>query len=256
MSRELPIIFNTEMTEALLDSRKTQTRRPLKFQPATFNQERYEPLIMSPNESGCNNTAAFLHNKHGDHKGHLQRYWNKWTVDCDPSEDSDRYRYSVKSPYQIGDILYVRETWQYYDWSEDGDPCIKYKAGGHMKYHLIEDEETAIKIQETVWPYLSREENYTKNNRACDYKWRPSIHMPKWAARIHLRVTNVRIERVQDISKKDAIAEGVYTEQMCADAGLTWMFKPRRQFLDIWKKIYGTVNENPYVWVYDFEVTK
>ena len=236
--RELPIIMNTEMVQALLDGLKTQTRRPIKDQ-AAISYFGYNISFISPDSEHA-----------------------IWTVYNDdyPEEGS----HELKSPYQVGDILYVRETWQYYDWSEDGDPHIKYKADNSTVCHLIEDEETAMKIQDTVWPYLSREENYLKNNRACDYKWRQSNHMPKWAARIHLKVTNVRIERVQDISEGDAIEEGIAQTQgkrwtNYRNKETAWLL-PVTSFRTLWDSIYLLKNigwdQNPYVWAYDFEVMK
>ena len=115
---------------------------------------------------------------------------------------------AVSCPYgKKGDLLYVRETWKYCDWTEDGIPFIEYAADGTK---LLRDypEDLADDVQD-VWAALSANDNYKIDGRAADRKWRPAIHMPKWAARIWLEITDVRMERVNDISEADSVREGV-----------------------------------------------
>lgn len=117
-----------------------------------------------------------------------------------------------RAPYQTGDILWVRETWR--KWT-----------GGY-----------SYKADAPAW--------------AC--MWRPSIHMPKAAARIFLLVTDVRVERVQDISGEDCIREGVEIEALSVGEAFT-----RGIFNGIWDSInakrgYGW-DSNPWVWAYTFE---
>lgn len=136
-------------------------------------------------------------------------------------------RWNEKPPYQVGDILYVRETWTYHDGAVGG---IIFKARCPKKL-------------------------------ADSKKWKPSIHMPKKAARIFLRVTNVRAERLQDIDCEQAKAEGAnwkngknvgYEEKMRRDAV--------ERFAEIWnstmkksdREDYGW-DANPFVWVVEFE---
>nr|DAZ65168.1 MAG TPA: ASCH domain protein [Caudoviricetes sp.] len=168
-----PILFNTQMVRAILDGRKTCTRRIVKPQPTA-------------------------------HYG----------VQC------------IKPPYQPGDILYVRETWSL---RFDGE-----------KYFYRADKNT------------SREEK-----RLLDYndvKWRPSIHMPKEAARIWLKVTNVRVERLQDISGEDLIKEGIDFFQS------NYVRVAFNEFKNIWNSTikksdidrYGW-DASPWVWVIEFE---
>ena len=131
-----------------------------------------------------------------------------------------------KAPYQPGDILYVRETW-----------CSAY---GGEKYFYLADKLT------------NREERSLLNYD--DVKWHPSIHMPKEAARIWLKVMEVRMERLQDITETQAQAEG------CNSGLLTGPCTARGQFEKLWNSTikksdtdrYGW-SVNPYVWVIDFE---
>jgi hypothetical protein len=137
----------------------------------------------------------------------------------------------IKSPYKPGDILYVRETW----W-----------IGSMGQYCYLANYELPELVKKQI---------------CKGFKCRPSIHMPKAATRIFLRVTNVRVERVQDITDTDAKAEGANFKN---GQNVGWEEKMRRgatdRFAEIWdstikKKdipLYGW-DANPWVWVYEFE---
>lgn len=175
--KQRPIIFNTEMVLAILDGRKTQTRRPVN--PALVQSERL-PLETS--------------------KG-IFKFW------C-----SDE----VSSPFGlVGDQLWVRETYA------DCGPRLTYKADEDDGAHCV------VK------------------------RWTPSIHMPRWAARIILEVTDIRVERLSDISEQDAKAEGF---DYPAVEGMGWKFNARHNFLVEWDQIYGNRSSNPWVWVIEFKV--
>ena len=164
MSRVLPILFNTDMVRAILDGRKTVTRRCIKksqcdglykIEPADWDRE-------------C-----------------LQEPWHSMT-------DADLIKSLYTPPYQPGDILYVRETYcpNYFDKDLAG-----YRSGDNMR-----GKRNAYKA------------DYHKEivgDVVPEPKWRPSIHMPKDAARIWLKVTGVRVERLQEITEEQALSEGV-----------------------------------------------
>ena len=139
-------------------------------------------------------------------------------------------------PYgQPGDLLWVREAWS---------GCFDQ---GHIR---VRDRHPDI-----VW--------YWADGNCPDGDWekpRPSIHMPRWASRLTLRVTGIRVERVQDISQSDADAEGCpgFYSPMHPDAGVTDGQTPREEFAELWNSInakrgFGW-DANPWVWVIDFEV--
>jgi len=120
-----------------------------------------------------------------------------------------RVKKKNKIPYERGDHLWVRETWR---------PAVTME--GHVFYAADEED-------------------------AAQYKWKPSIFLKRKHSRITLEVLNVRIERVQEITKKDAVAEG---------------FIGRAAFIELWEKLneprgFGW-GENPFVWVVDFKVIK
>jgi hypothetical protein len=192
---ERPIIFSGPMVRAILDGRKTQTRRVCKL----------------------------------THGGHLRKGKKRWHPE-DPEA-------SKGCPYAVGDRLWVKETWaapHAYDGHEPGEIG---RNGCTIHYGATEN----------LGGLLARS----------------SIHMPRWAGRITLVVTDIRVQRVQDISEADAIAEGVDTERYvpvsdsagmhsCGEAEPT---DPINEYRDIWTGINGdgAWNDNPWVVAITFE---
>nr|DAF66239.1 MAG TPA: hypothetical protein [Caudoviricetes sp.] len=224
-----PILFNTEMVRAIMDGRKSCTRRLVKPQPDEKHTFPLGFVIDSTDKKkvGC---FEFGINEYG---GSIQY---------------------AKPPYQPGDILYVRETWQYL-YELDGNEQVIEDTG---KYYYAATD--TIPFDTYV------DENGVKHDHA---PWRPSIHMPKEAARIWLKVTNVRVERLQSITVEGAIREGAEGEKChhtnagafgCTDCMNTgWIEPPQVEFMQIWgstiKKSdidrYGW-EANPYVFVIEF----
>ncbi len=185
-----PILFNTEMVQAILGDRKTVTRRVIKPQPIAGIRK-----------------SVFV-----------------------PSGIEDGHGREIKLLYKVGDILYVRETWQR-NYCNDAIVTGKY----------------AYRASPETWQYFSEEEKNLKK------KWKPSIHMPKEAARIFLKVTDVRVERLQDITEEDAITEGM--SKTLVD-GVVFI-SAKGNFHVLWdslniKRGYGW-DTNPWVWVIEFE---
>lgn len=220
-----PILFNTEMVRAILDGRKTCTRRLVKPQP---DEEHTFPLgfvtdSTEKKEVGC---FGFGINEYG---GSIQY---------------------AKLPYQSGDTLYVRETvWQ--------------KTGHYLD---VDGETKAVWCNE--FKYVASDE---KPETGWNYSWakRPSIHMPKEAARIWLKVTDVRVERLREITPKDSENEGVgnlfyedigyseknYGTEVDPEYGIAkeqfaWLWESTIKKSDIDSYGWGA---NPWVWVIEFE---
>lgn len=200
-----PILFNSEMVRAILEGRKSCTRRVIKPQPQICCADGYiyDKIAKNLYCKGCGN--PFINSKYKE----------------------------CMSKYQVGDYLYVRETWA------ENNFGLFFRA------------------------------DYPQDNcpeMECNEKWRPSIHMPKVAARIFLRVTDVRVERLQDITNDDCHKEGI-DESGSANFGSH--YNPRKYDFSIEKyhtlwdttikpadiPLYGW-GANPWVWAIEFERVK
>lgn len=212
-----PILFNTEMVKAILAGLKTQTRRVVKGMP--------------------------LHEPH-------------FTVDdgipfaCDG--DGEWHPAECFCPIQPGDVLWVRETWRHaegkmhlYEFGEivatyDGHKGFEYRAGGYYFPDGFTESDDEFHLSEIL----------------SGGNWRPSIHMPREAARLFLRVKAVRVDRLQEITSGEAVAEGIQSKlrspSEAADALIA--------FEELWNSTikpadlshYGW-DANPWVWVIEFE---
>lgn len=185
------------MVQAILDGRKTQTRRIVKPQPSSGIRK-----------------SVFV--KSGLEDGHGRE---------------------IKPRYQPSDILWVRETWYYEEHMHDlteGEPDL---ASGRYSHRYV---------------YKADNRDYPVNVGVGEHGWKPSIHMPREAARIFLQVTNVRVERLQDITEEDAIAEGM--SKTLVD-GVTFI-SAKGKFHALWDTLYAKRGHpwenNPWVWVYEF----
>ena len=213
------ILFNTEMVRAILDGRKTCTRRVIEL-PENMDGV---PVGKSGDSS---NPLGFMY------PGGIKR-----------------------PPYQPGDILYVRETWERFEcWNCEGD-----ESGSCPK------EPQKSVLDKVCGCYMYR----ATDEISGDAKWHPSIRMPKEAARIWLKVTDVRVERLQDITPKGAESEGVgnlfyddigYGEKNYGTEVDTEYGIAKEQFAWLWESTikksdidrYGW-DANPWVWVIEFE---
>lgn len=200
-----PILFSTPMVRAIIDGLKTQTRRIIKPQPEiTKDGWKWKSSHMVIGENAL------------------------------PSDESP-LPFTYQAKYQPGDILWVRETWNYSD---------------DLEYPYL---------------YKQKEQDELKAEFFKRMKWKPSIFMPKEACRLFLKVTDVRVERLQDISEDDAIAEGIeevhpapfliryknYLENGYLDS-------PIESFKTLWQSINGKESwkRNPWIWAYEFEKTE
>ena len=229
-----PILFNTEMVNAIQEGRKTQTRRLIK----DFAGEEITSILKPDGSYG----------KYGT-KG--------WRGMLPDRGDGNEYCIEVRPPCEPGDILWVRETWQHvYNFDDNDQPVEEsgryiYYADSPMPFDYWVDPDTGEHKEQMPW--------------------KPSIHMPKEAARIFLRVKDVRVERLQDISVLDAINEGccgticdhpdASPTLGCTDCLNTgWLEPPDAEFAQLWdctikpadREWYGW-DANPWVWVIEFE---
>ncbi|KTJ31029.1 hypothetical protein ASU87_18660 [Enterobacter roggenkampii] len=201
------MIFNGEMVRAILDGRKTQTRRVMKPQPDPC------PAPRSGHWWPSNVFKTMLHVEEEMQNG--KGGWGGLVGDACPFG-------------AVGDRIWVRETWAE---AGAGAPDLKlYRADypEHVPTHY-----------ENVPP-------------ADEIRWTPSIHMPRWASRLTLEITGVRVERLRDLSEDDAKSEGITPPS----GGVLPGWEYRINFRDLWMSIYGADNweANPWVWVIEFKV--
>ncbi|WP_199636964.1 hypothetical protein JEM67_20970 [Serratia sp. PAMC26656] len=216
--KERPVIFNGEMVRALLDGRKTQTRRVMKDQPEVI-----------PQKDECG----------------VPGYWIPFNAGKTMVRNE---MMKIACPFGgVGDQLWVRETFAILG-NEDGCP-IDWDG------NLIKgDEKHAARIYKaSCWQEPGNYGLWSIPDRDIQYEgtWRPSIHMPRWASRITLEITAVRVERLNSISEEDAKAEG-YPVEREVDGGAhdPWLW-----FRDLWDGIYpdNDFKVNPWVWVIEFK---
>ncbi|HBW8410832.1 TPA: morphogenetic protein [Klebsiella pneumoniae] len=206
--KERGMIFNGEMVRAILDGRKTQTRRIMAPQPADDIERGIFP---NPEVIGWKSSRR---HKHGSTTAHFCHYGKP------------------------GDRIWVRETFQ--------GPLFDYDLmDGYCKDPTpFEKPEFCVYKADGV----PAPEFYDADDElhCC---WRPSIHMPRWASRILLEITNVRVERLKSISDGDAIREGCSTADMKSGDCVADVFAR------LWASIYGAEswNANPWVWVIEFK---
>lgn len=197
---ERGMIFNGEMVRALLDGRKTQTRRPVKFPVHDKNLG----CELAGNElAGELSAGNYLNSAFG----------------------------------KPGDRIWVRETWQaIHDYCDENGHVDERRYARSIPRHRGNYWHP---VYEEAWGNESQEDR--------EFPWRPSIHMPRWASRILLEITDVRVERLRSMSQDDARAEGVIAASVPMEAGLA--------FRELWDSIYGEESwkANPWVWVIEFK---
>ncbi len=225
---EKPILFSAPMVRAILDGRKTMTRRVIRPQP-TLTQE-------FPGRDS------------------VWRWKNAQYSECILCDVLP-----TLCPYGVaGDTLWVRETWAEFidEFTSPDDHTILYRADNAA-----------------MWQPISMRANFNPLNHEHNPKWRPSIHMPRWASRITLKVLDVRVERVAVITEDDARAEGMYRLDptrhsphsiMDGDEGLC-NATAVECFRWLWDRLNGNRkdkhgkrlpyawDDNPWVWVVEFE---
>lgn len=227
--KQTPLLLRPELVKKVLDGTKTMTRRPLREQPTKADWGQ-----------------GFFVAGHG--------YWNL-PDNC---------------PYgQPGDLLWVRETWRVGAWDhEDGTIAVDYKADNFSRREWLTVPGEPDEMFERLWlqscddadkagreihPDVSSDGGYRWNPGESPCRWRPSIHMPKWACRLWLEITEVRVERIQDLSTADVQREG-YTPFPKEPSPTGWL---KKDFALSWNATYpGSWDRNDWVWCISFKKTR
>ncbi|MCO6499107.1 MAG: hypothetical protein J5I47_01875 [Vicingus serpentipes] len=227
--KQTPILFSDLMVNSILKGTKKQTRRTVKAN---------RRICEDPNQVN------------------YQEWFNKGYVTC---------------PYgEVGDVLWVRETWKFLGMSESEDVVIMYKDGSIAHINPDDEDYWNNKLEDLLDVMAKKDqvivdeenERYTWEHK--NVPWKPSIHIPKEAARIWLKLTGIRVEKLQDISSEDAIDEGI---TVCFDSGTQknryknylkgapslWPTS-YHSFQSLWESINGgdSWQNNPWVWVLEF----
>lgn len=212
--KERGMIFNSEMVRAILDGRKTQTRRIMKEQPV-LNGNFYEV------------------------------FGSAWSKGMTSIPAVPGHSLSTRCPFgAVGDRIWVRETFRVHSRATDVATLV-YKASERNSW-----TEQTHRVPVAVC-----------NKPATPEKWTPSLHMPRWASRILLEITDVRVERLNAISEEDARAEGIIDGGClnCGEPEPCGCANPEPDATDafayLWQSIYGqeSWNANPWVWVISFK---
>lgn len=238
--KERPILFSAPMVRAILEERKTQTRRDLTI-PAGWQPGKLGTIISKHPKQG--KFGLFIRKEIHPGSG-------KFENDLIPC------------PYgKIGDRLWVRESWH-------------IEARRQSESHLnmtVAYRPCSPRAVENDWPQDSKDfdlptdtpipspnvPTFGKNG----IRWRPSIHMPRWASRITLEITDIRVERLNEISEADAIGEGVeiLPSRQYKDYGCRFdhvgFSDPKLSFRSLWQSIHSldSWTRNPWVWVIEFK---
>lgn len=228
--KERPILFNTEMVKAILEGRKTQTRRVL---------DNTHPVV----------TGFVPNGEHGYWKGTakseqiIQQYITTFPL-------------TIKCPFGVvGDRLWVREAFvpdpsaDSDHWNDEDSLHTYYSWDGCGS--KVSELPKALKTNKHV--FYKAEANQPELSL-----WTPNYRMPRWASRILLEITSIRVERLQSISKEDAKAEGCDYSTHPTAVEMGFAIGAQTNFRHAWEKIHGDSawDKNPWVWVIDFKAAK
>lgn len=227
--KERPIIFSGSMVCAIIDGRKTQTRRPVDM------TNPHRPISFLGGEGEEDDPEQWGYFFDGpDHNGYM-------VLARGLDERRNHGSISIRCPYgDVGDRLWVRETW-----------CL-----AHPEYHTEQEgEKLGRTIQDGRWCHYAATDDVDDNDGKSP--WRSPLFMPRWASRITLEIAEVRVQRLQDISEEDARAEGVdpYCDET-RDDGAGRPDDHRTAFAELWNGIStkrAPWAENPWVWVISFK---
>jgi hypothetical protein len=226
-AKERPILFSSAMIRAILDGRKRQTRRVIKG-PVEF--------IGGKGDSRDDPTCWGWADEYGDYH----------TLAPDGQSSCDE-SCAIPCPYgRVGDRLWVRETWALVHFDVSDGECWG-----------VDDWDGPIPKEQPPFyaPLYAADAGYSgEDAESRGFRWRPSIHMPRWASRITLEIAGVRVERLQGISEEDAWAEGFPDPE---GRNREYPDRARYWFRHLWDSINGNRHpweSNPWVWAIEFKV--
>lgn len=225
--KERPILFNAPMVRALLDGSKTQTRRVVKLQRLAGNH-------FVGGAAGVEFDGFRIPRDGGPAPARFS---------AEAVGGGAYISEEIHCPHgQPGDRLWVRETWY----------CDHFEVQKGPYLEVPEARELLVYRADGERPYEAEQP-----------VWRPSIHMPRWASRILLEIVSVRVERLQDISDADIVAEGIDMDALvdaqdrydiaCKGSGASGRATERTAWRDLWESTGGDWDANPWCWAFTFK---
>lgn len=235
--KERPILFSAEMVRAILEQRKSQTRRVVKASNSTVDGHNriswvWGELNFKEAEARSKSTLMVaLVGPAAPTDVHLRVPRHDW-----------QSTHRVRCDFEVGDRLWVREAW-YYDIPPHKLPSKKPADFDPDSLYFRADGECCAQIPECQCAEVGKP------------KWKSSIHLPRWASRITLEVTGVRVQRLQEISTADALAEGMLPTWYGESSPGVKCDSECNQFENLWERINGegSWEANPWVWVVEFK---
>lgn len=242
--KEKYIFFKGPMVRALLEGRKTQTRRLVDPQPPQPFSAQFPGADFGMCRAVADGIKMYSNNQYDS----LPKHPTDWELEGSVGVARNAgFPLRYRCPYQVGQRLWVRETFQIFKPDTDEILPLNPDPGICVMGYKATEEERAAKYG-----------NLFKG------PWHPSIHMPRWASRITLEVTDIRVERIQDISASDALAEGITStefwnpkelegrpfEEKWWDDFHFWNHYPQMVFEKLWSSLYGADSWESNQWVY------
>lgn len=234
-----PILFSGPMVRALIEGRKTQTRRVI-----TLPEKRVTKQYGAVDVRNVNYWSP--------PSGISQEGWANPGVNYhtyDPSSGEMIGNHIDPCPYgQPGGLLWVRETWT----------CYRQTSYEYDEHEQVTGKKDREHYAGTLSPV------FRADNKNFPDRWEPAIHMPRWASRLTLQITDVRVQRLQDISELDARNEGViFEDDPDEESDFGYHFgiddgtlggSPKEAFSILWRHINGesSWDENPWIWALTF----
>jgi hypothetical protein len=231
---EKPILFSTPMVQAILRNEKSMTRRIIKGEK--HHDYVWDAAMVDPNGMMSGGPCLKVPYKHKE---------DAW------EEDGEQPIIRLWPKYQVGDLLWVRETWKWDDCKDDSYDGAPADIGMSFVTYKAQDPKQ-------LWHWCTHDLEVCKrweDNDECfnSKKWRSPRFMPKWAARIWLEVTGVKVERIRDIHRADVQSEGIVCRHCIGftdnDHGCICLEK----FRDLWQTLNpGSWDRNDWVAAYTF----
>lgn len=233
-----PILFSAPMVRALIDGRKTQTRRAIKPAPPT------QAAFFGSSFGLCRSVADGVRMISLNQYDTLPKHPTDWDLvgSVGVARDAgfpNRYR----CPYGgVGDLLYVREAWQLHERASDVCKVVYRASVGRSWSEAHEQFPDSLAAKMAARPF--------------QHGWRPGIHQPRWSSRLTLEITEVRAQTLHQISEADAIAEGSQEPSLVSLTGAGWSER------DVYARLWNSINGkdawalNPWVWAVSFKVHK